>query len=156
MARFRLNTVLELRRQQEKSAEARLAHAMRAREEAERQEQRLVEEAAGARDRLHPVAVAGLSRAADLQADERFAARRRDELAAARSTLEHFRAGALATAQRAAEEARLAHRAARRAREMLEKQLARHLAAENVLRERRADDELADTADAVRASGRPK
>lgn len=158
MARFRLNTVLELRRQQEKSAELRLADAVRARDDAERQEQRLSDEAARANQRLRPVALEGdgPSRAADVLAAARFSARRRDELAVARSALESFRAGPLAAARQADEEARLAHRAARRAREMLEKQLARHLAAENAVRERRADEELADAAEALRVRGGPK
>ena len=156
MPAFRLNTVLELRRRQENDAQALLADAISAHAEAKREEERLVAEAEKARARVASVRVTETARVADLQTAAQFAARLRDERAAAEMRLADFRAGRLRAAREAEETARGAQVAARQAREIVEKQLERHRAVEQAARERRQDDELQDRAEALGRGRRPK
>lgn len=168
MTAYPLQSVLELRRREEKEAMARFANATRSREAVEAEGRRLAATLELAREKLGEAAAcetsenrnaAALSVAAgrrssrsatETLAHARFVERRREEVKRARAALTEFREGPLRRARDAETAARDRHQDVRRAREALEKHFAKHQAAAKASADRREEEMSEDIARAAR------
>jgi hypothetical protein len=137
--RIRLHTLVELRRLRERQAAVRLQAARGARAAAENEQSRLDDLAHAARARWSAARQPAPTDAAGALAAERLRMRRAEESRAARAAADLHRATVTA-AEKAEDEAGLAHRQRRQEREAVEELAARRERARRQVAERRAEE----------------
>jgi flagellar export protein FliJ len=143
---FRLQSLLDLRRQGEEQAQAALAAAEAARSEAEAEQARLDRAVDEARARLAGRRAEAPDRAADAQGAERFRKRLADAVATAQAVATGHRDGPLAAARVGAARALAGYTEARREREALDKLREREEEQARRVAERRSEDAASDLA----------